>query len=239
VLRHDGAVVESKPVWLRQPRHAALWQAAAAAIQPGDLSHDADHLRRVYLWALHLAAGSGVDPDLAGAAALLHDLVAIPKEAAERSEASRRSADAASSLLADAGYRREEAELIVDAVRTCSFASRLAPSGPLGALLQDADRLDAIGAVGVARSFSCAQGMAGRGRPLRLFDPEDPLAHGREPDEARFAVDHFLIKLLRLAEGMHLPAARAEALRRHQAMRQLLDELAREAAETLPEANGD
>ncbi len=199
---------------------------------PGDLSHDADHLRRVYLWALSLAAESDLDADLAGAAALLHDLVAVPKESPDRAEASRRSAEAAREVLAAAGYGSDEAEPILEAVSTCSWSRGLAPRGALGALLQDADRLDAIGAVGVARSFCCAQGMAGRGRTLRLFDPDDPLARRRTPEEGRFAVDHFLVKLLRLAEGMNLPAARAEALRRHGAMRRLLEELVREAAET-------
>jgi uncharacterized protein len=210
------------------PRHATLWQEVEPRTPTTDLSHDRQHLQRVYAWALRLASEAGVDPDLAGAAALLHDLVSVPKEDPGRQQASERSAQAAVELLQRAGYAAPEVEQIVEAIRTASWSRGLAPSAPLGALLQDADRLDAIGAIGIARTFACAQGMTSRGRALRLHDPDDPLARRRSPDEGRNALDHFQTKLLLLAATMHLPAARAEAARRQAAMQAFLEELARE-----------
>jgi uncharacterized protein len=214
----------------RFPRHRRLLDAVAPLTSSADLSHDLAHLLRVYRSALALAPEATVDPDLAGAAALVHDLAAVPKEDAARPLAGERSAHAAEPLLRAVGYSAEETATIQDAVRTSSWSRGEAPSGPLGALLQDADRLDAIGAIGIARTFACAQTMASRGRPLRLYDPDDPLAARRGPDEARNALDHFFTKLLHLADGMHLPSARREARARQALMVIFLERLAAEVA---------
>ena len=203
----------------RFARHARLWPLVVRFCAPGELAHDEHHVGRVYRWALRLAGEAGVDPDLAGATALVHDLDAIPKDSPERSQGGERSARLASTPLAAAGYAPDEIAAIVEAVRTSSWSRGLAPTSALGALLQDADRLDAIGAVGIARVFACAQRMSSPERPGRFYDPADPLADTtRALDDRRQAVDHFAAKLLRLADGMHLPTARAEAARRHAAM---------------------
>ena len=210
------------------PRHRTLWQAVRPLIDPSDLAHEALHVLRVYRWALRLSVGAGADPDLAGAAALVHDLVNIPKESAKRSIASSLSSAESTPHLRLAGYSSRETEEIADAVRTCSWSSGLPPSGPLGAVLQDADRLDAIGAIGIARTFATAQAMASRGAPLILWAPEDPTCREREPDDRAFALDHFERKLLRLVDGMNLEAAMLEAEKRHALMRSFLMTLRRE-----------
>jgi uncharacterized protein len=133
------------------------------------------------------------------------------------------------SVLQDAGYDAGEIEQITDAVRTSSWSRGHAPSCPLGTVLQDADRLDAIGAIGIARTFATAQAMVSRGKDLALYDLADPLARrGRQPDDRINALDHFPVKLLRLAQGMHLPAARQRATRRHEIMVDFLNALAEE-----------
>lgn len=217
--------------WLddRYPRHRVLWGHIRDRIPAVDLAHDRLHVQRVYGWALRLAPEAGARPDLAGAAALVHDLVNVPKESAERSLASAQSAAEAAPFLVTAGYKPREYAEIAAAVRSCSWSAGLDPVGPVGVVLQDADRLDAIGAIGIARTFVTAQSIVARGKAMRLYDPEDPVGRaGREPDESVNAVDHFRTKLLRLADGMHLPSARDEAVRRHQLMVDLLDELERE-----------
>jgi uncharacterized protein len=216
----------------RFDRHGRLWELIRGDLPGNDLAHDERHVLRVYDTAITLANAENADPDLAGAAALLHDLVEVPKESAERSEASRRSAAAAIPVLERAGYDRDEIPTIAEAVHTCSWSSGLEPTSALGAVLQDADRLDAIGAVGIARTFLTAQAMKSRGAPLALYDTGDPLAREREPDDRAFALDHFAVKLLRLAEGMHTAAARAEAERRQRVMHAFLEELGRELGES-------
>ena len=212
-------------------RHPRLWAEIAHKVDNSELSHDRYHMRRVYALCLSLGDGVGLDPDLAGAVALVHDLAAVPKESTERTMASAKSALQAAAPLEQAGYGAVEVEQILGAVRTCSWSSGLKPEGVLGQVLQDADRLDAMGATGIARTLTCAQGMAARGRRMRLWDPEDPVARThRALSEADNALDHFLVKLLKLKEGIHLPAARKEAGRRHQVMLDFLEHVIRETS---------
>ncbi len=212
------------------PRHALLWSAIEPKLPKDELAHDAAHVLRVYVWALHLAPGAGANPDLAGAAALVHDLIQIPKDDAARPLGGERSAGAARPLLEAAGYEGAEIDAIGEAVRRSSWSRGLPPSSPLDAVLQDADRLDAIGAHGIARVFACAQSMARPDREQGFHHPEDPDGtEGRTLDDRHWALDHFALKLLRLAEGMHLPAAREEARRRHALLARFAGELAREA----------
>jgi uncharacterized protein len=210
------------------PRHAALWSQVEPRLPPGELAHDRSHILRVHAWALRLAAEAGADPDLAGAAALVHDLVFVPKDSAQRAEGGERSAAAAPEVLAAAGYDAAEIALIADAVRTSSWSRGQPPAGPLGAVLQDADRLDALGVLGLMRNLACAQHMAKPGRG-GFYHPDDALARGGRPlDDRTWATDHLFAKLLRLADGMHTATARVEARRRHDFLLAWLAELERE-----------
>lgn len=211
------------------PRHAALWPLVIARLPPGELAHDGEHLRRVYVWAIRLAPEAEADPDLAGATALVHDLVFVPKDGADRAQGGERSAAAAPAVLTAAGYHADEITAIAEAVRTSSWSRGLAPTNALGIVLQDADRLDAIGAVGLLRTAACGQFMSKPDRPGRLYHPNDPLAtSGRVLDDRTQVVDHLHAKLLRLSTGMHLTAARAEADRRHAWLLGFLTELTTE-----------
>lgn len=215
---------------LLTPRHDALWPTVAAAC-PTDIAHDADHVLRVYANALRLAPAAAVDPDLAGAAALVHDLVQIPKDDALRPFGGERSAAAAGAPLRAAGYTPAETDAIVEAVRTSSWSRGLPPTSPLGALLQDADRLDAIGAIGALRNAATAQAIAARRGSGALAHPTDPTGtSGRPLDDRAHALDHYPLKLYRLRDGFHLPAARAEAERRHARLEALAAAWAEEIA---------
>lgn len=223
--------------FLAFPRHRLLWRGLVPLLDPADTSHDRYHLQRVYLWVLRLAAEAGADPDLAGAAALVHDLVLIPKESAGRALAADLSADRAAPLLVQAGYSPSEWQEIAAAVRTSSWSRGLPPANPIGLALREADRLDALGALGIARNFATCQAMASRGQRVRFCHPADPLgASARALDDTRQALDHFQIKLLRLAGTLTLPTACAEAARRHQFLLAFLQEFAREAVSPSGEA---
>ena len=194
-----------------------------------DLAHDEEHVLRVYRWAVRLAAEINIDPDLAGAAALIHDLINIPKESEQRSMGSEMSAIKGAEILPVAGYTQEETTEIMDAVRTCSWSRGLKATSPLGEVLQDADRLDAIGAIGIMRNMACAQAMSSRGNMGELYHPEDPFGKDRGTlNDKRYAIDHFSIKLLKLTKSMNTEVAQKEAQRRHRFMLQFLFELAQE-----------
>ena len=215
----------SSPVYY--PRHQKLWELIPHNNQ--DLAHDSEHILRVYRWAVQLAADEEQDPDLAGAAALIHDMVNIPKESEDRSLGSEKSALAGRDVLPLADYTQEEIDQITEAVSTCSWSRGKDPTSTLGAILQDADRLDAIGAIGIMRNIACAQAMRDRGNMGSLYDPADPFGKERTTlDDKKFALDHFSLKLLKIAKGMHTESAKQEAQRRHRFMLQFLFELAQE-----------
>lgn len=211
------------------PALAALLDEARAAAARADAAHDADHLLRVALWTLR--CGSGVEPRLAVAAALLHDIAHVPKDHPARARASERSAAHARARLLALGFGAAAADEAAAAIRDHSFSRGAAPAPGLGEALQDADRLDALGAIGIARCVATGVAMG-----ARLYDPADPWARRRPLDDRAFSADHFFAKLLRLADGMRTAPGRAEAARRTAAMRAWLAALGEEIGEAPPGA---
>lgn len=196
-----------------------------------DPAHDVAHLVRVAHWAVRLSDGVA-DPRLAIAAALLHDIINIPKFSPERPLASERSAAVARQLMGSVGFEPSEVEIAAGAIRDHSYTRGAVPETALGRALQDADRLDALGVIGTFRCMAMGSYLG-----LALVDAEDPWAATRALDDRRFALDHFFTKLLRLPETFQTDAGKAEALRRTSVMRALLAELGRELEEAPPWAS--
>ncbi len=193
-----------------------------------DPGHDVAHCLRVARWAVRLGAGA-VDRREAIAAALLHDVVNVPKDSPDRARASELSAAVARELLPRFGFAADAVDRIADAVRDHSYSRGATPETPLGRALQDADRLEALGALGIFRTATCGAKMG-----ARYFHPDDPWARGRPLDDVRFTVDHFFQKLLGLAETMNTAAGRAEAERRTAFLRAFLEQLGHEIGEPPP-----
>lgn len=183
----------------------------------GDAAHDADHSLRVAMWTMR------IDPSLdareAIAAALLHDAINVPKDSPGRGTASEVCASHARQLLA--GELDEAAiDRIAGAIRDHSYTRGATPETALGRALQDADRLEAIGALGIMRCISTGARMGSR-----YFDGADPFAHDRPLDDKRYSIDHFYVKLLGLEATMCTEVGRLEARRRTGFLRAFLDEL--------------
>jgi uncharacterized protein len=145
-------------------------------VAPGlssDPGHDLAHCLRVALWTIRLGEDD-VDPRDAVAAALCHDIVNPPKNSSTRTEASTLSAHVAQGILRDFGFCKESVATICDAIRDHSYSRGSTPATALGRALQDADRLDALGAIGVFRTISVGAQMG-----ARFFDPDDPWATSR------------------------------------------------------------
>lgn len=211
------------------PALAALRDEAAArdAAAP-DAAHDLEHALRVALWTLR--CGPELPAPLAVAAALLHDAVRVPKHHPERPREGERSAEHARERLLALGFAAEEADAAAVAIRDHGFSRGAEPEGPLGRALQDADRLDALGAVGLARLFATGAAMG-----AAFFDPDDPWARRRALDDRARSLDHFSTKLLRLPGLMRTDAGRREAETRVRIMRDYLTALGRELEEPPPE----
>jgi uncharacterized protein len=184
----------------------------------GDGSHDLSHLHRVWRTAQLIAAEEGGDLRLLAAAVLLHDCVAVEKDSPLREQASRLSAEKAQQMLEDLQWSGAEVEAVTDAILTHSYSAGLTPRSLEGCILQDADRLDAIGAVGIARCFYTAGRMGSR-----LYDALDPQGKERDLDDRRYALDHFPMKLLRLATGFQTQAGSRMAQERHSRLQAFYD----------------
>ena len=187
-----------------------------------DPGHDVEHCLRVALWTLRLG-GDGLDRERAIAAALLHDIVNLEKSSPERARASELSAAEARAILSKLGFEPAGIEEIADAIRDHAFSAGRVPDSALGRALQDADRLEALGALGIFRTISTGTRMG-----ARYFDASDPWAERRELDDRNYTVDHFYVKLFGLAETLTTEAGREEARRRSELLRLFLDELASE-----------
>ena len=176
----------------------------------GDGSHDLSHLVRVWRMARRIALEEGGDLRLVAASVMLHDCVVVEKDSPLRGQASRMAAEKAAEVLAGLGWEAGAVETVAGAILTHSYSAGLVPVTLEGRILQDADRLDAIGMVGVARCFYTAGRMGSR-----LYDPFDPAGAGRVLDDRSFAIDHFPLKLLRLAGGFETASGARIAQQRH------------------------
>ncbi len=203
-------------------------QALAAALLPhaglgDDGSHDIAHLARVWRNVCAIQADEGGDGVIMAAAVLLHDCVAVEKDSPLRARASRLAAEKASGLLRDIGWGAFGITAVAHAIEAHSYSAGIAPRTLEARIVQDADRLDAIGMLGVARCFYVA-GRLGHA----LYDPLDPTAAARPLDDGRFAIDHFHTKLLNLASGFQTATGAALARARHTRLRRFLDEFMQE-----------
>jgi uncharacterized protein len=200
------------------PHEELARQIIPHATEGDDGSHDIAHILRVFRNAMRIQTSEGGDGKILAAAVLLHDCVAVEKNSPLRSQASRLAAEKASGILDGMGWDRPAVEAVAHAITTHSFSANIAPETLEAKILQDADRLDAIGMVGAARCFYIAGRMASG-----LYDPADPLAKERPLDDKRFAIDHFEVKLFKLADGFQTEAGRALATERHTRLKQIRD----------------
>ncbi len=186
----------------------------------GDAAHDFEHIRRVVTNAVMLAGVEQADLAIVLPAAWLHDCVIIPKDSPLRNQASMLAANAANTFLETIAYPAHYLPEIHHAIAAHSFAAQITPRTLEAKVVQDADRLDSLGAIGLARCL-----MLGGAMGRRLYDPQAPFPQDRPPDDRSNTIDHFFVKLLRLADQMHTRSGRAEALTRTDFLRAFLRQL--------------
>ena len=192
-----------------------------------DGSHDLSHLFRVWRNARAIAATEPeCDLDVLVAAVVLHDCVAVEKNAPERSQASRLAAARATDILRELGWDPARIARVAHAIEAHSFSAGILPETIEARILQDADRLDAIGAVGVARCFYVAGRMGSS-----LYSCNDPAGRGRPLNDQQFALDHFGAKLFRLRENFQTAEGQRRAAERTDRMRQFFQAFLDEVGE--------
>ena len=186
-----------------RPRLAQL-AAQAVADQGPDGAHDLNHFERVWRNAQALLAQyRQADPLVVLAACYLHDLVNVPKDDPRRSSASRLSAELARERLAALGFPADKLAGVAHAIEAHSFSAGVPATTLEARIVQDADRLDGLGAVGLARMFYIAGRMGSA-----LAHGSDPLALDRPLDDKAYSLDHIDAKLARLPGMMQTEAGR-------------------------------
>ena len=184
---------------------------ARGIFQNDHSGHDFAHTQRVYDLACHIAEAEKADVFLVGLAALLHDVddhKLSPDTAAEKSRARE--------FLCAQGLEQSEVDSIIGMIRQVSFSQNRTPPNTLeGKCVQDADRLDAMGAIGIARTFAF-----GGSRGRALYDPEGK--------DMTTSIPHFYDKLLLLKDRMNTPTAGKLAEGRDRFLRLYLDEFTSE-----------
>jgi uncharacterized protein len=220
-----------------------IFEAVRSSLAGYDASHDIAHIQRVLANANSIATADKATPavlTVVRLAALLHDVGDSKYAGSESAEVM------ISKILQEQGVDEKLSEAILTVVDRVSFHKEIegAALPPLEAdvahalaIVQDADRLDAIGAIGIARCF-CFGGA--RNRPLyddKILDPavrKDLLERDLSVEEYKKAsentIGHFYAKLLKLKSMMKTEAGRKIAEQRHQAMEAFCEQFFAEIA---------
>lgn len=199
-----------------------------------DPAHDFCHIMRVFRNAQSLGKAEGADMQILLMASLLHDVGSESKLSRRSSKSDAIRHEIIENFLKKKGFDDNIVEPILYAIEVHRFSKGMVPKTLEAKILQDADRLDAIGAIGIARVFMTG-GTIGR----KLYNPVDPFCESREPDDKMWNLDHFFSKLLRLESGMHTKAAKRIAKRRADVLRRYLSDLQKELCESIEEYIGE
>ncbi len=188
-----------------------------------DSAHDFEHTMRVYKNAQKICKKEKANEKLVLSAVLLHDIVSYPKSDKRSKISSIESAKKSKKILEKLDFTKKEITIISDAIHDHSFSQNKIPKTIEGKILQDADRLDALGAIGIARVFATGGSLK---RPF--YNIDDPFCKRRIPDDHTWTVDHFFAKLFKLESLMNTKSGKAEAKKRTRILKEFLNQLNQE-----------
>ena len=191
--------------------------------EKNDPAHDFAHIMRVYKNAEKICKTENANKKLVLAAVLLHDIIKKPNSDKRTNSASDLSADKASSILKKLKFSENDIAIISEAIRNHSFTKNKISKNIEGKILQDADRLDAIGAIGIARVFSVSGA-----KKRQFYEPNDPFSRKRKSNDKKWALDHFFKKLLLLENMMNTKTGKIEAKKRTRILENYLTALKKE-----------
>ncbi|WP_367606990.1 phosphohydrolase [Legionella sp. W05-934-2] len=173
-----------------------------------DKSHDISHFRRVYTTAKAIMNKLGGNELVIATACYFHDIVNLPKNHPNRKQSSVLAAKETLNILSThyPDFPTELYPSVEHAICAHSFSANIKPETIEAKIVQDADRVEALGAIGLARVFYTA-GLLGH----HLFDAQDLFAEKRQLDDTKYALDHFQQKLLTLPATMQTAEGRKMA----------------------------
>jgi uncharacterized protein len=204
------------------------WEASFAkiahqAMEGADPGHGIEHVQRVVQNAILLSREPEARLEVVLPAAWLHDCVNVPKNSPQRAMASRLAAAKSLELLDSLNYAPDLRQSIAHCIEAHSFSAGIPCETLEARVVQDADRLEALGAIGIARCL-----MTGGAMGQRLYEPSEPFPVHRPPKDTEQSIDHFFAKLLGLSGTMQTEAGGKEAGHRTEFLVTFLEQLATE-----------
>ncbi|MEK2690769.1 HD domain-containing protein [Bdellovibrio sp. GT3] len=201
-----------------------LFKNKARVLYPNsDPAHDFLHIQRVVNTAKSLCETEHGQWEVVMPAAFFHDFINVPKNDPRRAYASALSAEATLEYLKSIGYPEQYFNDIRHAIEAHSYSANIKPITLEAKIVQDADRLDSLGAIGIARCFATSSQMS---RPF--YSEEDPWAEQRDLDDKNYGIDHFYQKLFKLIDHLNTDTAKKEAQHRVTFIKEYLAQIKRE-----------
>jgi len=204
-----------------------LINIAKEKLKEGDPSHDIYHALRVLKNAEYISRKENGDLDIVIPSALFHDVICYPKNNPKSKYSALVSADFAVKALEELNqYPKDKISKVYTSIEQCSFSKNIIPELLEAKILQDADRLEATGAISIMRTF-CSAGLMNS----KLYNYEDPFCKKREPESLEYALDLFYTRLLKIKDIMHTKTARSIAEKRTKILQEYLNSLEDELSE--------
>ncbi|EIZ1044039.1 HD domain-containing protein [Vibrio parahaemolyticus] len=185
-----------------------------------DAAHDIEHVKRVVKTAKQLCDEENADIAIVLPAAYLHDCFTYPKDHPNRKQSSAIAAKKAIAYLESIQYPQHYHDAIAHAIEAHSFSANIRPNTLEAQIVQDADRLDALGAIGITRCIQVSTHFN-----AQLYNDDDMFAKERELNDKQFTVDHFQTKLFKIVDTMNTESAKLEANKRKAFMQTYLKQL--------------
>jgi uncharacterized protein len=206
-----------------------LISIAKEKMSKDDPSHDINHALRVLTISEKIATAEKADFDIIVPSAVFHDIISYPKNHHKRLHSSKESAEFAKRILKNIkSFPKDKIGKVYESINLCSFTKGLKPNFLEGKILQDADSLEATGAVSIMRTFSSA-GMMNK----TFYDVSDPFCKKRKPDDSKYALDLFYTRLLVVQSRLHTKTAKNIAKKRANFLKAFLKELKVELLENI------
>jgi len=188
-------------------------------------AHDFDHVLRVYTLAERIAQAEGANLDIVRAAALLHDISRADEDNHNAGDHAQLAAERAKKILLDRGIGENQADAVAHAIAAHRFRGATSPQTLEAQVLFDADKLDSIGAIGVARAYAVSGAL---NQKLWSKVSPDTMATRDQHNSDHSAYAEFVVKLSRVRERIHTNTAKQIAEERHTFMQDFFERLGKE-----------
>jgi uncharacterized protein len=214
-----GQQKENTALLIRRVRKAALEYVQ----QHSYAGHDQTHTIRVHRLSRMIGKKEKADLLILEAAALLHDV----GRSHDQLNHAEKSAEIAEVLLRECDFPLDRLPQVLYAIRMHRFSRGVEPDTLEAKILQDADRIDISGAIGVGMTFAY-----GGSKNMEMYNEDDPLAKNRKLDDTKYVLDHFQTKLLKLPKTIHTKTGKQLIRKRSRYLKSFMSQFIREITTT-------